>query len=164
MKKGWVFTLLLCCLVGCRAKKEIHNSSIEKTLENMTVITKEKVISDAPVLVRPSLQLSQSRGIDSSRLETDYAVSTAWWDGGRLHHKIWNKPEFIVNVPGGKTEEKEMRKDSIASRESAQEYKYIEKEKYRFLNAFFYWMGILGVIVVILFMVFKKYLKIQIKR
>ncbi|MEG1617399.1 MAG: hypothetical protein RR202_10595 [Bacteroidales bacterium] len=116
-----------------------------------------------PVLVKPSLQLSVSVGVDSSKLETDYAISTAYWDGQRLWHRIWNKDSFMVTVPQGKVEEKESYNTNTSSVEKKKDYQLVEKERYRFFNAFFYWCGIVAFTLTILFVVFRfiKFIKLR---
>lgn len=56
-----------------------------------TVVIKEVVYKDSLIYVPVPAEVESNVADDSSHLETSVAVSDAWWQAGKLHHRLRNK-------------------------------------------------------------------------
>lgn len=148
-------TLLIALLIictGCRSSKKQNKEVVdlkykfEKT--DFSFIRKDTIVDFRPSKQsqRNSIALSDTlykdSGLDSdiSRLETQYAISTAQILNGKLIHTIENKdsiPQKIVYI-----EKKSTSSDIDKTDKNSTESKVIEKE--RFGEEFFYFAGVLA--------------------
>lgn len=105
--KQLLFAILLMLLVSCHSSKQTmlgepvilnNQDSVRETTVIKTVYV--PVTVDVPIPQQSEVKVS---AVDSSRVETDLAVSDAWInEDGTLYHSIKNKPLSLtteVNVP-----------------------------------------------------------------
>lgn len=102
--------LALCVLLfssvftGCCPCRHITNTHTETISNDTTVKTREihiidTVFVEVPAQSASSVGETDTNGLPSSKLETDFAVSEAFVDStGKLHHTLENKPQNIPAV------------------------------------------------------------------
>ena len=152
--KHAIYCLILLFFISCKTQKETQQTVIENVTKVQTD-TIRIVERDTTFLYHPAPEVSTSVGVDSSYLETSLAWSMAMLKNGILVHKIGNKPSIPIRAPGiNRTEKKRSSSETDIKKESEiNQTKTVEK--FRFLNAFFYYSGILLYILVSIFLTFK---------
>lgn len=152
--KHAIYFLILLFFISCKTQKETQQTVTENVTKVQTD-TIRIVERDTTFLYHPAPEVSSSVGIDSSYLETSLAWSMAMLKNGILVHKIGNKQSIPIRAPGiNRTENKSKSSETDIKKESKiNQTKTVEK--FRFLNAFFYYSGILLYILVSIFLTFK---------
>lgn len=147
-----IFLMACVTLTACNTiKKTIEQQrTSEKTNTSRQVDYIEK--KDTTFNFRPQPEKSQNRLLtDTSFLETSLAWSVARYQNGILLHNIQNKPFVPVRVPAAIQIHWHDSRDSVRNDEYLLLEQTVTKEKYRFLNPFFYYSGCIawGIIIII---------------
>ena len=152
--KHAIYFLILLFFISCKTQKETQQTVTENVTKVQTD-TIRIVERDTTFLYHPAPEVSSSVGIDSSYLETSLAWSMAMLKNGILVHKIGNKQSIPIRAPGiNRTENKSKSSETDIKKESKiNQTKTVEK--FRFLNAFFYYSGIMLYILVSISLTYK---------
>ncbi|MDR2130558.1 MAG: hypothetical protein LBP56_05245 [Odoribacteraceae bacterium] len=147
-----VILSLVVSLAACRAVKKLNvetNEIITRVTDSVII-----VIRDTTILYEPAPERSERETpLDSSYLETSLAWSIATSRDGILKHLIGNKPVVPVRVPLETREHARVQQDE-AKHDNRVEIE-ITREKYRFMNPFFYASGWIGWIILIIITAWK---------
>lgn len=151
-----VIVCLFFCLFGCRSLSKTVDRSESHIRETIRTDSARTEIRDTTMEYELPIEKSRNETLsDSSYLETSFAWSIAVIRNGMLQHVIANKEKVWIRIPGMVVYQFHYIRDEISENLELTETKTIVREKYRFLNAFFYWSGLLAWFVVIAFVVFK---------
>ena len=153
MKRERVITYIVSLLVlaGCGTVKEIPVQTIERVeYKDSTVYIRDTVTVEIPKEVIKEIVPKDTASI----LNTSLAVSEARLEKGMLHHKLEQKGTIPVQIDTVITVQYV---DRIVEREIPVE---VEVIKYKRDNMF--WFSIIINILVILFILFKLYLKFRV--
>lgn len=145
-----IITLTAVC---CSRLKEVSEKQISNTANHRkesTYIEKKDTTFD----YHPAPERSQNRyTADSSYLETSLAWSSAQWKNGILSHTIENKPSIPIRVPAMINLQTQIISDTTV--DYLELTNTVTREKYRFLNPFFYYSGIAFWLILILLITLK---------
>lgn len=160
MLRTYLYIICALMLVSCGAYKRLP---IAEQKDSVSVVIKERVIvKDSLIYVEVPAE-SESVIIpdtDTSRLETSLAQSEAWVSAGQLNHTLRHKPDVrlpkIVSIPVY------LRSEETKSLAQQVIVKEVEKDLTTW-QSFRMTLGtlfIIGVVVLLLFMLFKHYLRL----
>lgn len=160
MLRIYLYIICALMLVSCGAYKRLP---IAEQKDSVSVVIKERVIvKDSLIYVEVPAE-SESVIIpdtDTSRLETSLAQSEAWVSAGQLNHTLRHKSDVrlpkIVSIPVY------LRSEETKSLAQKVIIKEVEKDLTTW-QSFRMTLGtlfIIGVIVLLLFMLFKHYLRL----
>lgn len=147
--------LLLFTVVGCRtvSKLQEKENNTEKKHEKTERVYIEK--KDTVFLFKPAPERSTSSVSDSSYLETSLAFSIAKIRNGNLFHEIENKKEIPIRVPAAINLTTVFITDTVAEQEFLINTETKTIERFRFLNAFFYYSGWISWIICLIIILLK---------
>lgn len=140
--KCWIL-LIAILLAGCSRVKDLteRNTLVDISHRSQESTYAEK--KDTTFNYHPAPEKSQNRyTTDSSYLETSLAWSAAKWENGILSHTIRNKPVIPIRVPAMVQIYTRVVRDTVAEYLELTDEHTITVEKFRFMNAFFYYTGI----------------------
>lgn len=152
--KHAIYFLILLFSISCKTQKETQQT----VTENITKIQTDTiriVERDTTFLYHPAPEVSTSVGVDSSYLETSLAWSMAMLKNGILVHKIGNKPSIPIRAPGINRTENKTKSTNTDIKKESEIIQTKTVEKFRLLNAFFYYSGILLYILIAIIIGFK---------
>ena len=104
--RGVTILLEVCIFLlftGCRPCRHLtesnthtETSSSDTTINNRVIRIIDTVFVQVPAQSASSVGETDTNGLPSSHLETDFAVSDAFVDSvGKLHHSLENKPQTL---------------------------------------------------------------------
>lgn len=142
----WLLIIVILTAVCCSRLKEVvkQTSNTINDRQESTYIEKK----DTTFIYQPIPERSQNRyTADSSYLETSLAWSSAQWKDGILSHTIENKPSIPIRVPTMINLQTRIISDTTV--DYLEFTNTVTREKYRFLNPFFYHSGITAWLILI---------------
>lgn len=153
--KGWIL-LIAILLTGCSRVKDLteRNTFVDIAHRSQESTYAEK--KDTTFNYHPAPEKSQNRyATDSSYLETSLAWSAAKWEKGILSHTIRNKPVIPIRVPAMVQIYTRVVRDTVTEYLELTDEHTITVEKFRFMNAFFYYSGVTTWLIMILYIALK---------
>lgn len=159
---------LICIVLLILSCNRVKDLTTKTTVSETSHDSKESTYiekKDTTFNYRPAPEKSQNKlTADSSFLETSLAFSWAIWCNGVLSHNIENKPTIPIRVPAMINFKTLIIRDTVTEYLELTDDHTVTVEKFRFLNAFFYYSGIAFWIIALTLIAAKTWKIIKLRR